>query len=142
MSISIFGFTRFRVTFGAFQFTVIPINSSRLKTINVNNIYRVKKNRVHEFLAGDVRHPRTKNIYTMLRKISKWFKSHGGYTPLTESVLHQMDESEKERSLEVHSEKLAFSIGLISTQPGTTIRIVKNLRFCSNCHEVMKLAFR
>ncbi|CAM9001781.1 unnamed protein product [Rhodiola kirilowii] len=96
-------------------------------------------NRVNEFLAGDVRHPRAKDIYIMLEKISNWLKSNG-HMPLTESVLHQTDDSQKERSLEVHSEKLALAFGLISTQPGTPIRIVKNLRVCSDCHEVMKLA--
>uniref|UniRef100_A0A7N0V8L4 DYW domain-containing protein n=1 Tax=Kalanchoe fedtschenkoi TaxID=63787 RepID=A0A7N0V8L4_KALFE len=96
-------------------------------------------NRVHEFLAGDRRHPRSKAIYIMLEEISKWVKS-SGHRPVIESVLHQMDDLEKERSLEVHSEKLALAFGLIGTPAGTPIRIVKNLRVCADCHDVMKLA--
>ncbi|XP_059623947.1 pentatricopeptide repeat-containing protein ELI1, chloroplastic [Cornus florida] len=98
-------------------------------------------NRVHEFLAGDSKHPKCKEIYMMLEEMNGWLKAHG-YTPATETVLHDIRESEKGRSLEVHSEKLAIAFGLISTQPGTTIKIVKNLRVCSDCHAVTKLISR
>ncbi|KAL2539669.1 Pentatricopeptide repeat-containing protein ELI1 [Abeliophyllum distichum] len=95
-------------------------------------------NKVHEFLAGDLKHPKCKEIYVMLKEISGWLKGHG-YLPQTEVVLHDIGETEKEKSLEVHSEKLAIAFGLISTQPGTTIKIVKNLRVCPDCHAVTKL---
>ncbi|XP_019076721.1 pentatricopeptide repeat-containing protein ELI1, chloroplastic [Vitis vinifera] len=95
-------------------------------------------NKVHEFLAGGLNHPKRKEIYMMLEEINGWLKSHG-YTPQTDIVLHDIGETEKERSLEVHSEKLAIAFGLINTQPGTTIKIVKNLRVCADCHEVTKL---
>ncbi|GAU12535.1 hypothetical protein TSUD_182490 [Trifolium subterraneum] len=51
-------------------------------------------------------------------------------------------EEQKELSLEVHSEKLALAFGLISTRAGTTIKIVKNLRVCLDCHDVMKMISR
>ncbi|XP_023543384.1 pentatricopeptide repeat-containing protein ELI1, chloroplastic [Cucurbita pepo subsp. pepo] len=95
-------------------------------------------NKVHEFLAGERKHPKSKEIYVMLNEINSWLKAHR-YTPQTDVVLHDLGEEQKERSLEVHSEKLAVAFGLISTQPGTTIKIVKNLRVCSDCHAVMKL---
>ncbi|XWS33546.1 hypothetical protein CRYUN_Cryun22dG0092300 [Craigia yunnanensis] len=95
-------------------------------------------NRVHEFLAGDLKHPKSKEIYMMLEEMNGWLKAHG-YTPQTDSVLHDIGDVQKEQSLEVHSEKLALSYGLISTQPGTPIKIVKNLRVCSDCHAVTKL---
>ncbi|XP_044470023.1 pentatricopeptide repeat-containing protein ELI1, chloroplastic [Mangifera indica] len=95
-------------------------------------------NKVHEFLAGDLRHPKSKDIYMMLDKINGWLKARG-YTPKTDIVLHNIVEEQKEQSLEVHSEKLAIAFGLISTQPGTTIKIVKNLRVCPDCHAVTKL---
>lgn len=37
-----------------------------------------------------------------------------------------------------HSEKLAIGFGLI-TAAGTTIRIIKNLCVCNDCHTVTKL---
>ncbi|KAI3444880.1 hypothetical protein Pfo_031513 [Paulownia fortunei] len=95
-------------------------------------------NEVHEFLAGDMKHPKSKEIYVMLEQMNGWCKVHG-YASQTEAVLHNIGEAEKERSLEVHSEKLALAFGLISTKPGTTIKIVKNLRVCPDCHAVIKL---
>lgn len=38
-----------------------------------------------------------------------------------------------------HSEKLAIAFGLLSTEKGTVIRVVKNLRICKDCHTVTKL---
>ncbi|KAF8410138.1 hypothetical protein HHK36_002660 [Tetracentron sinense] len=95
-------------------------------------------NKVHEFLAGDIKHPKSKEIYVMLEELYGWLRAHG-YTPQTDTVLHDIGEMEKERALEVHSEKLAIAFGLISTHPGTTIKIVKNLRVCLDCHIVTKL---
>ncbi|XP_077215433.1 tetratricopeptide repeat (TPR)-like superfamily protein [Tasmannia lanceolata] len=95
-------------------------------------------NKTHEFVAGDLKHPESKEIYDMLEELNGLLKAQG-YSPKTEIVLHDIKEIEKERVLEVHSEKLAIAFGLISTRPGTTIRIVKNLRVCSDCHAVTKL---
>ncbi|KAK1307213.1 Pentatricopeptide repeat-containing protein [Acorus calamus] len=50
-----------------------------------------------------------------------------------------MEEEEKEKVLYKHSEKLAVVFGLLSTPKGATIRIMKNLRVCNDCHNVMKL---
>lgn len=95
-------------------------------------------NKVHEFLAGDLKHPKKKQIYKMLEEMNGWLKAHG-YTPMTETVLHDIEDTAKERSLEFHSEKLAIAFGLISTKPGTPIKVVKNLRICLDCHTVSKL---
>ncbi|XP_068657334.1 pentatricopeptide repeat-containing protein ELI1, chloroplastic [Aristolochia californica] len=95
-------------------------------------------NKTHEFVAGDTKHQKIKGIYNMLEELGVLLKREG-YVPETETVLHDIDESEKERVLQVHSEKLAIAYGLISTKPGTTIRIVKNLRVCLDCHTVTKL---
>ncbi|XP_054823740.1 pentatricopeptide repeat-containing protein ELI1, chloroplastic [Prosopis cineraria] len=95
-------------------------------------------NKVHEFLAGDLRHPKSKEIYLMLEEMNSWLEANG-YTPQTGVVLHDLGERQKQLSLEVHSEKLAMAFGLISTRAGTTVKIVKNLRVCLDCHAVMKL---
>ena len=94
--------------------------------------------RVHEFRAGDRNHLQSKQIYTMVRKMSERIKSCG-YVPDTNAVLQDLEETEKEESLEVHSERLAIAYGLISTKPGSPLRIFKNLRVCSDCHTVTKL---
>uniref|UniRef100_A0A0E0LGB6 DYW domain-containing protein n=1 Tax=Oryza punctata TaxID=4537 RepID=A0A0E0LGB6_ORYPU len=94
--------------------------------------------KVYEFVAGDMSHPRTDEIYSMLERMNELVKEQG-HVPQTELVLHDLDEASKEKALAVHSEKLAVAFGLISTAPGETIKIVKNLRACSDCHAVLKL---
>ena len=37
-----------------------------------------------------------------------------------------------------HSEKLAIVFGIIRTSAGTTIRVMKNLRVCDDCHTITK----
>ncbi|KAH9535066.1 hypothetical protein CY35_17G034800 [Sphagnum magellanicum] len=61
-----------------------------------------------------------------------------GYVPNTKSVLHDVEEEEKVIHLCHHSEKLAIAFGLMSTDPGTPLRIVKNLRVCEDCHTSTK----
>ncbi|XP_031493940.1 pentatricopeptide repeat-containing protein ELI1, chloroplastic [Nymphaea colorata] len=95
-------------------------------------------NKTHEFLAGDMNHPRCKEIHIMLDKLNELLKLEG-YVPQTEIVLHDIEDKHKEQSLAIHSERLAIAFGLISTEPGTTIKIVKNLRVCVDCHTVTKM---
>ncbi|WVZ61484.1 hypothetical protein U9M48_011347 [Paspalum notatum var. saurae] len=93
---------------------------------------------VCEFVAGDTSHPRTDDIYAKLEEMNGLVKEQG-HVPQTDLVLHDLDEATKEKALAVHSEKLAVAFGLISTPPGTTLKIVKNLRACADCHAVLKL---
>ncbi|KAM1061773.1 hypothetical protein FF1_026202 [Malus domestica] len=93
---------------------------------------------VHEFVKGDSSHPQTTSIYEMLEDMISRLKK-AGYVPERSEVLLDIDEEEKETALSLHSEKLAIAFGLISTKPRTTIRVVKNLRVCSDCHTATKL---
>ncbi|KAL3535830.1 hypothetical protein ACH5RR_004291 [Cinchona calisaya] len=93
---------------------------------------------VHEFLVSDRTHPQGQDIYKMLDEIDRLLEM-AGHVPDTSEVHYDMDEEWKEGILSQHSEKLAIAFGLISTKPGTTLRIVKNLRVCSNCHAATKL---
>ena len=93
---------------------------------------------VHEFLVGDKFHPQSENIFRMLDEVDRLLEETG-FVPDTSEVLYDMDEEWKEGALTQHSEKLAIAFGLISTKPGSTIRIVKNLRVCRNCHSATKL---
>lgn len=94
---------------------------------------------VHSFVAGDHIHQDAKDIYLKLEEIVAGAREHG-YMPGTEWVLHNIEEEEKEDALGRHSEKLALAFGLLRTYPGMTIRIVKNLRVCGDCHSLMKYA--
>lgn len=100
-------------------------------TIEVDNV-------VHEFIVSCSKHPRAEEIYNMLDEMSMRLKAEG-YMAKTSNVMLDIDEEDKKRALCHHSEKLAIAFGLISTKPGTLLRVVKNLRACENCHLATKL---
>lgn len=94
---------------------------------------------VHEFVAGESDHPRIEEIYRKWEDLVKEMRAKG-YVPDTSVVMLDMEnEADKERVLYRHSEKLAVVFGLLTTPPGTVIRIMKNLRVCSDCHAALKL---
>ncbi|XP_059066000.1 pentatricopeptide repeat-containing protein At3g26782, mitochondrial [Cryptomeria japonica] len=92
---------------------------------------------IHVFCVGDRSHPQTQDIYAKLEKLS-WEMKAAGYIPDTRPVSNDVEEEEKEFLLSHHSEKLAIAFGLLQTANGTTIRIVKNLRVCGDCHTATK----
>lgn len=94
-------------------------------------------NEIYEFVAGDKSHRQCKEIYEMMDEMGRELK-RAGYASTTSEVLLDIDEEDKEDSLNRHSEKLAIAFALINTQPGTPIRIVKNLRVCNDCHSATK----
>ncbi|KAL0915344.1 hypothetical protein M5K25_015756 [Dendrobium thyrsiflorum] len=95
---------------------------------------------IHEFFMGDESHPRTAEIYEMLDNMMKRIGA-AGYAAKSTEVMIEMEEEEeeKEKDLRRHSEKLAIAFGLISTRPGDSIRVMKNLRICADCHAAAKL---
>lgn len=95
------------------------------------------KKRVHIFSADDRSSPFSGQIYAELEKLNyKLLKE--GYVPDMNSVLHDVEDSEKIKMLNHHSEKLAIAFGLIFIPPDLPIRIVKNLRVCGDCHNATK----
>ncbi|KFK29652.1 hypothetical protein AALP_AA7G161100 [Arabis alpina] len=92
----------------------------------------------HVFTSGDQSHPQAKAIYEKLEKLEGKMRE-AGYQPETELALHDVEEEERELMVKFHSERLAIAFGLIATEPGTEIRIIKNLRVCLDCHTVTKL---
>ncbi|PSS17830.1 Pentatricopeptide repeat-containing protein [Actinidia chinensis var. chinensis] len=96
---------------------------------------------VHEFVTGDHSHPQSEEIYSKLDEMIEDLKI-SRYLPNTLEVSLNIGEEEKENVLNRHSEKLAIAFGLISSEPGVTIRIVKNLRMCVDCYLVATLVSR
>ncbi|XP_022142302.1 pentatricopeptide repeat-containing protein At3g62890-like [Momordica charantia] len=94
--------------------------------------------RVHRFFAGDKEHERCTEIYKMLEIIGVRIAA-AGYSANLSSVLHDIEEEEKETAIKEHSERLAIAFGLLVTRAGDCIRIIKNLRVCGDCHEVSKI---
>lgn len=98
----------------------------------------VLKGVVHEFVVDDVSHPRKGEIYEMLNEINQQLKI-AGYVAEASAELHNLGAEEKGDALSYHSEKLAIAFGVLSTPPGTTIRVAKNLRTCIDCHNFAKV---
>ncbi|CAK8568038.1 unnamed protein product [Lathyrus sativus] len=92
---------------------------------------------VHEFVSGDHSHPQWEEITHFLVSVIDTLKL-GGYTPNTSSVLHDIQEEEKEHCVGYHSEKLAVAFVLLHHRDRRTIRVIKNLRICNDCHDFMK----
>ncbi|CAL5373619.1 unnamed protein product [Camellia sinensis] len=95
------------------------------------------KNQVHQFCMCDKSHPQSMEIDMYLKELT-WEMKLQGYVPDTGSVLHDMDTEEKEHNLAHHSEKLAIAFALMNTPEGFPIRVMKNLRVCSDCHVAIK----
>nr|AYM00503.1 pentatricopeptide repeat protein [Salvia miltiorrhiza] len=97
--------------------------------------------KVHVFLVGDESHPKSNEIFEFLGEMTKRMKEEG-FVPHTNYVLHDVEEEQKEQNLSYHSEKLAVAFGIISTPPGTPIKVFKNLRTCVDCHTALKFVSR
>ncbi|KAF7848855.1 hypothetical protein BT93_L1511 [Corymbia citriodora subsp. variegata] len=95
-------------------------------------------NIVHTFLAGDQSHPQSTRIYEELDILVGKMRELG-YVPETDSTLHDVEDEDKDGHLAVHSEKLAIVFAILNTEPGTPIRITKNLRICGDCHTASRL---
>lgn len=95
------------------------------------------KNQVHQFCMADKSHPKWLEIDLYLKELTAELKLRG-YAPDIGLVLHDMDVEEKENELAHHSEKLAIAFALMNTPEGVPIRVMKNLRICSDCHVAIK----
>ncbi|GAB4848348.1 Pentatricopeptide repeat-containing protein At2g22070, partial [Ancistrocladus abbreviatus] len=95
------------------------------------------RSEVHVFGVEDALHPQRDAIFAMMAKIWVEIKKMG-FVPETAAVLHDLDEEVKEQILRHHSEKLAIAFGLMNTPENTTLRIMKNLQVCNDCHTAVK----
>ncbi|KAJ8443655.1 hypothetical protein Cgig2_019637 [Carnegiea gigantea] len=94
------------------------------------------KGNVHKFFAGDLTHPRLQEIRQLLEDLLTKLRLHG-YQPNLESVSYDISDDDKRLILMSHSEKLALGFGLLTIDSEDTIRIMKNLRICEDCHIFM-----
>lgn len=95
------------------------------------------ENSVHMFVADDDTHPNAVEIYRMWEDINMRIRE-AGYVPNTDFVLLHINERDRETKLRYHSEKIALAFALINMPSGATIRIMKNIRICGDCHSAFK----
>ncbi|KAI3470626.1 hypothetical protein Pfo_027289 [Paulownia fortunei] len=97
------------------------------------------KDKVHSFMVGERTHPRIAEIYSRLDKLLEEMEELG-FKGHIEHDLHDVEDDYKRELLKHHSEKLAFTFGLMCLPSYAPIRIMKNLRICGDCHEFMKVS--
>ncbi|XP_077221222.1 pentatricopeptide repeat (PPR) superfamily protein [Tasmannia lanceolata] len=95
------------------------------------------RNKVHVFMVDDTFHPEVQEVYGFLETLGVKMRKLG-YVPDTKFVLHDVESEQKEHGLSTHSEKLAVGFGLLKLPVGATVRVLKNLRICGDCHNAIK----
>ncbi|WOL17140.1 hypothetical protein Cni_G25929 [Canna indica] len=93
---------------------------------------------VYMFVANDEQSSVRVEAHEKLIEIMSRLRKEG-HVPEIASVLHDIEDEEKEDAIVLHSEKLAVAFGIARLSSKSVIRIVKNLRICKDCHVVMKL---
>ena len=94
---------------------------------------------LHGFKADDRGHPEYEAIRAAWGALLERMEREEGYVANTEAVLHDVEEEQKRDMLSGHSERLAIVFAIMRTQPGTAIRVTKNLRVCIDCHAATKV---
>ncbi|KAL5785735.1 hypothetical protein ACOSQ2_008127 [Xanthoceras sorbifolium] len=95
---------------------------------------QIEKKLIHLEPNNSCRRRDTSSANEMLERIRS-----AGYVPDTEEVAQYLDEEEKENPMYYHSEKLAKACGLLKTNSGEILPIIKNLCVCIDCHQAGKL---
>ncbi|CAN0861578.1 Pentatricopeptide repeat-containing protein At5g44230 [Linum grandiflorum] len=95
-----------------------------------------EKGVIHKFVARDTTHPMSREIKQILEDLLNTMEANG-YQQNLSSIPYSVSDEEKRSVLMTHSEKLALAFGLLSSEPGSTIRIMKNIRICDDCHLFM-----
>ncbi|PKA62046.1 Pentatricopeptide repeat-containing protein [Apostasia shenzhenica] len=99
------------------------------------------KGKVYRFTVNDCSNPSSRGIYEFLKKLSREMKL-SGFILDTSNAAHDVNEEDKVTDLCGHTEKLALAFSLMNSAEKKIIRIGKNLRVCSDCHEVFKFVSR
>ena len=98
------------------------------------------KQTVRLFSARGKAHPDEGEIYFELYQLISKMKNLG-YIPDVKCVRQHIDYVEKEKMLLAHTEKLAITYGLLKTISNVLVRVIKNMRVCSDCHTTAKYIY-
>lgn len=96
---------------------------------------------IHKFVVTDGSHLDSEEIYCKLQEMVREANA-AGYIRNSKNIVPESEfeqlQVEEERVDSCHSERLALALGLLRTAAGTSLRIVKNLRVCKDCHSFTK----
>ncbi|XP_059652183.1 pentatricopeptide repeat-containing protein At3g56550-like [Cornus florida] len=94
--------------------------------------------KVHRFVVDDYSHPDSKEIYHKLEEVI-YKATLVGYVRDSMAAIPESTAGECVENFDsYHSEKLAIAFGLARMPQGVSLRIVKNLRVCKDCHTFTK----
>lgn len=97
------------------------------------------KDVAYVFRAGEVEKcARGSEVMALLRDLEVRMEGRGYVTGSNKRYLIE-EGKELDVMIGVHSEMLAIGFGLLSFGEGVTIRVMKNLRMCGDCHEKFKV---
>lgn len=117
---------------------LLPLRSLELlkeNELETSNDYDNQKHQTHEYMAGRTNdHVMNEHIRCLAHQLKE-----AGYVPDIACTLHDVDPENREEALMFHSERLAMVHAFMITPPRREIRIIKNLRACRDCHNVMKI---
>ncbi|CAN0924327.1 Pentatricopeptide repeat-containing protein At4g15720 [Linum grandiflorum] len=91
------------------------------------------------FHAGNLSFEGGKEVLSKLKELDGKMKERGYVGGGFGLVFVEVEQEAKEEIVSLHSERLALAFGLITVSKGITIRIMKNLRMCNDCHEAFKV---
>ncbi|KAI0503477.1 hypothetical protein KFK09_014411 [Dendrobium nobile] len=94
---------------------------------------------VEEFVAGDWSHQQSKRIHEMIGEMERRLEMVGYVKDISQMLIDMDGEEEKGVAISYHSEKIAIAFAILNIGEAITIRIVKNLRVCKDCHNYTKL---
>lgn len=95
------------------------------------------KGKVHVFIADNRNHPQGTRIAEFLNEVAKRMQEEG-HDPKKKYALMGADNAVHGEALCGHSSKLAVAFGVLNLSEGRLIRVTKNSRVCSHCHEAAK----
>ncbi|CAD6229332.1 unnamed protein product [Miscanthus lutarioriparius] len=102
--------------------------------------YVEHKGRVHLFMADDHSHPQARRIYELVIRLELMVKEKSGVRESEVAAAKEgMEKAAAQPLVGIHSEKLAVAFGLLNTEAGSEIVVIKNLRVCGDCHSFLKV---
>ncbi|KAI3904113.1 hypothetical protein MKW92_049026 [Papaver armeniacum] len=98
------------------------------------------RDKVYVFYAGNAKScARGDEVVSLLKELEVRIKERGYVRGRKGLVFVDVEDEVEEMILGLHSEKLALGFALLSIPKGLTIRVIKNLRMCLDCHEFFKV---
>ncbi|KAL6660825.1 hypothetical protein ACP70R_000209 [Stipagrostis hirtigluma subsp. patula] len=95
------------------------------------------RGKVHVFVADNRNHPQANRIVEFLDDVARRMRDEG-QDPKKRYALMGANDAVRDEALCGHSSKLAIAFGVLNLSEGRPIRVTKNSRICSHCHEASK----